>query len=289
MPLLSKLSHAYAWPNWAALTIIAIGIAGCSADSTRLGANSFFPYDAQKVAGASDLTASAAGTAPTPEVQSPSTQPAAVSADAVQQGDVGARNGLSSHRKHYGRPLVEPARVRQIPPTTKVTLGDHPVIAVRRAPAPRPADQPDMLVPGTGVETKGPDQPTRPQLGLRWPVRAKIIAFFGSMHDGQQNDGINFSVPEGTPVKAAEDGVVIDAGNGAARHGKVVLVRHTNGYVTRYAHLSELLVERGGSVKRGQSIARAGQTGSVSSPQLHFEVRKGTTPVDPMPLLDSRG
>ena len=109
------------------------------------------------------------------------------------------------------------------------------------------------------------------------------------MPDGQQNDGINLSVPEGTPTKAAEDGVVTYAGNAIKRYGNLVLVRHPNGYTTTYAHLSELLVKRNDPVKRGQVIARSGQTGGVTSPQLHFEVRKGSTPVDPVPFLDRGG
>src|SRR5581483_6821445 len=121
--------------------------------------------------------------------------------------------------------------------------------------------------------------------GFRWPVRGRVIAGFGPKPTGQQNDGINLAVPEGTPVKAADDGVVAYAGNELKGYGNLVLVRHSNGLVTAYAHASELLVKRGDSIKRGQVIAKSGQTGNVSSPQLHFEVRKGTTPVDPMQYL----
>ena len=121
--------------------------------------------------------------------------------------------------------------------------------------------------------------------GFRWPVRGRVIAGFGPKPTGQQNDGINIAVPEGTPVKASEDGVVAYSGNELKGYGNLVLVRHANGHVTAYAHASELLVKRGESVKRGQVIAKSGQTGNVSSPQLHFEIRKGATPVDPMQFL----
>jgi murein DD-endopeptidase MepM/ murein hydrolase activator NlpD len=117
--------------------------------------------------------------------------------------------------------------------------------------------------------------------GFRWPVRGRVIAGYGPKTTGQQNDGINIAVPEGTPIKAAEDGVVAYAGNELKGYGNLVLVRHANGYVTAYAHASELMVKRGDPIKRGQVIMRAGQTGNVSSPQLHFEIRKGSTPVDP--------
>jgi hypothetical protein len=120
---------------------------------------------------------------------------------------------------------------------------------------------------------------------FRWPVRGRVIAGFGPKPSGQQNDGINLAVPEGTSVKAAEDGVVAYAGNELKGYGNLVLVRHNNGYVTAYAHASELKVKRGDKVTRGQIIALAGQTGGVSSPQLHFEIRKGSTPVDPIQLM----
>ncbi|HEY7845119.1 MAG TPA: M23 family metallopeptidase, partial [Bradyrhizobium sp.] len=91
---------------------------------------------------------------------------------------------------------------------------------------------------------------------------------------------------ENTPVKAAEDGVIAYAGNELKGYGNLVLVRHSNGFVTAYAHASEILVKRGDQVKRGQVIARSGQTGNVSSPQLHFEIRKGANPVDPTQYLN---
>jgi murein DD-endopeptidase MepM/ murein hydrolase activator NlpD len=121
---------------------------------------------------------------------------------------------------------------------------------------------------------------------FRWPVRGKVITSYGAKTNGKSNDGINLAVPEGTPVKAAEDGVVAYAGNELKGYGNLVLVRHSNGYVTAYAHASELLVKRGDSIKRGQIIAKSGQTGEVGSPQLHFEIRKGSSPVDPLQFLN---
>src|SRR4029078_4215737 len=95
------------------------------------------------------------------------------------------------------------------------------------------------------------------------------------------NDGINLSVPEGTPIKAAEDGVVAYAGNELKGYGNLVLIPHPNGFVNASAHASELMVKRGDTIKRGQTIAKAGQTGTVTSPQVHFEIRKGSSHVDP--------
>ena len=123
--------------------------------------------------------------------------------------------------------------------------------------------------------------------GMRWPVRGKIISGFGPKANGLKNEGINIAVPEGTSIRAAESGVVAYAGNELKGYGNLVLIRHDNGYVTAYAHAKELFVKRGDTVKRGDVIAKAGQTGSVSSPQLHFEVRKGATALDPMKFLSS--
>lgn len=121
---------------------------------------------------------------------------------------------------------------------------------------------------------------------FRWPVRGKVITSYGAKTNGKSNDGINLAVPEGTPVKAAEDGVVAYSGNELKGYGNLVLVRHSNGYVTAYAHASELLVKRGDTIKRGQIIAKSGQSGEVGSPQLHFEIRKGSSPVDPLQFLN---
>jgi murein DD-endopeptidase MepM/ murein hydrolase activator NlpD len=121
---------------------------------------------------------------------------------------------------------------------------------------------------------------------FRWPVRGKVITSYGAKTNGKANDGINLAVPEGTPVKAAEDGLVAYAGNELKGYGNLVLVRHANGYVTAYAHASEVLVKRGDTIKRGQVIAKSGQSGEVASPQLHFEIRKGSTPVDPLQFLN---
>ena len=116
---------------------------------------------------------------------------------------------------------------------------------------------------------------------FREPVEGVIVAKYGSKDDGSFNDGIDFSVPKGTPVKAAENGVVAYVGNELPGFGNLVLVRHADGYVTAYAHNDEMLVKRCDVVKRGQVISKAGATGKVTKPELHFELRKDSKPVDP--------
>ncbi|MFD1333292.1 murein hydrolase activator EnvC family protein, partial [Methylopila musalis] len=120
---------------------------------------------------------------------------------------------------------------------------------------------------------------------FRWPVRGRVVSNFGSKASGVTNDGINLAVPEGTEVKASDDGVVAYAGDQLKNFGNLVLIRHSNGWVTAYAHNSALNVKRGETVRRGQIIAKSGSSGNVASPQLHFEVRKGAQAVDPMDHL----
>lgn len=120
---------------------------------------------------------------------------------------------------------------------------------------------------------------------FRWPVKGRVISNYGAKPSGGRNDGINIAVPEGTSVKAAENGVVAYAGNELKGYGNLVLIRHSNNWVTAYAHNKELFVRRGDTIKRGQIIAKAGKTGSVKTPQLHFEIRKGAQAVDPTQYL----
>ena len=121
---------------------------------------------------------------------------------------------------------------------------------------------------------------------MRWPARGKVVAGYGAKSAGKSNDGIDISLPAGSPVKAAENGVVIYAGDGLKEFGNTVLVRHEDGLVTVYGHNSNLKVKRGDKVTRGQDIASSGASGDTETPKLHFEVRKNSTPVDPSKYLD---
>ena len=129
-----------------------------------------------------------------------------------------------------------------------------------------------------------PSPPT-PSGNFIWPAQGRIISTFGPKDGGLHNDGVNISVPNGTPVHAAQNGVVAYAGNELKGYGNLLLVRHADGWMTAYAHNSKLLVKRGDTVKRGQTISLAGSTGSVTQPQIHFEVRKGAKAVDPRTVI----
>ncbi len=142
-------------------------------------------------------------------------------------------------------------------------------------------DTPTASVPPAATAAAATPATDGPE--FRWPARGRIIQGFKGGAGG--NDGINIAVPEGTQVKAAEGGVVAYAGSELKGYGNLVLIRHPNGYVTAYANNGEIDVKRGETVKRGQMIAKSGQSGNVSSPQLHFELRKGAQPVDPTSYL----
>jgi murein DD-endopeptidase MepM/ murein hydrolase activator NlpD len=120
---------------------------------------------------------------------------------------------------------------------------------------------------------------------FRWPVSGQVIAGFGRRPDGKHNDGVNVAVPLGTPIHAAESGKVVYAGDELKGYGNLVLIRHSDGWVSAYAHADQVMVSAGDEVRRGQVIAKAGKTGAVDQPQVHFELRQGSKPVDPVPHL----
>lgn len=177
-------------------------------------------------------------------------------------------------------------------PTTALDAAPAPSQATALAPQPDEPQIPqapvlEASVPAASTATAAPqqDQTASAGSGFRWPVQGRIIAGFGKQADGARNDGINLAVPAGTPVHAAESGTVIYAGNELEGYGNLVLIQHEDEWVSAYAHNEALKVSRGDKVSRGQQIGSAGKTGSVSQPQVHFELRKKSKPVDPLPLL----
>jgi len=162
---------------------------------------------------------------------------------------------------------------------------------VLSAPPPRPNAAPSVKVtptrPKVTVPSKNPvpKPPKRSGGKFSWPVQGKLISSYGTKDKGLHNDGINIAAPRGTVVKASENGVVAYAGNEIRGFGNLLLIKHSGGWVTAYAHNDQLLVKRGDKVTKGQNISKVGSTGSVSKPQLHFELRKGSTAVDPHKYL----
>jgi murein DD-endopeptidase MepM/ murein hydrolase activator NlpD len=225
----------------------------------------------------------------------------------VAQGET-----LTKISRLYSKPISEIAKANKIPATSRLSAGDRLVIPGMRVSTSVPKATPAaaQVAQAKPAPVAAPKEPERAVVfapvpeavpskdsakvaevtgalpKFRWPAKGRVIAGFGPATNGQQNNGINISLPENTLVKAAEDGVVDYAGNELNGYGNLVQVRHSNGYVTAYAHTKELLVKRGDQVKRGQPIARSGQTGSVNAPQLHFEIRKGASPLDPIKFLN---
>lgn len=231
----------------------------------------------------------------------------------VRPGDIIAANNL---QEPYGLRIGQTVRIPGAATVASAPAGQAPAAPRPAATESMPVEQTASVPPAkTGIETSelpapgeqpqqvayaAPDsaaeahadkragipEPAALSAGnFRWPARGRIISSYGDKNDGGKNDGINISVPEGTSVRAAENGVVAYAGNELKGYGNLVLIRHSDDWVTAYAHNSDLMVKRGDVVTRGQVIAKAGQTGSVQTPQIHFELRKGSTPVDPLKYL----
>jgi murein DD-endopeptidase MepM/ murein hydrolase activator NlpD len=167
-------------------------------------------------------------------------------------------------------PAAEPPPPQPLPSPAQV-----------QAPTQEPAQAPAQSVPTAAT----PAPPPRAGRNFQWPVRGRVIQDFGPQGRGLQNDGLNIAAARGTPFRAAENGVVVYAGDEIKGFGNLLLVRHADGFVTAYAHAESLAVRPGDVVRRGQVIGRVGNSGGVDQPQLHFEVRRGTEPVDPRPLL----
>ncbi len=119
---------------------------------------------------------------------------------------------------------------------------------------------------------------------LIWPVRGKVVSKFG-WRGPRHHDGIDISAPEGTPVRAAADGIVIYSGSGFRGYGNLIVIKHTPRVFTIYAHNKKNLVRKGQRVRQGQTIALVGSTGNATGPHLHFELRIGNKPVDPLKYL----
>jgi murein DD-endopeptidase MepM/ murein hydrolase activator NlpD len=224
------------------------------------------PY--KLIAGRALTLPQGAAPAPPPSVAAASTAPASAAAPTVP---------VASSEPPNAAPERKPAQ-----PTTAPA---EPPPASAAVPA-SPPSEPSASTPPSPSETAAlPPPPPRGGRSFLWPVHGRIIARFGVGANGGQNDGIDIAAPEGTPVLAAEAGVVAYAGNELRGYGNLVLLKHADGWMSAYGHNAKLLVKRGDRVQRGQTIAHVGATGAVSEPQLHFELRKGTHALDPLDYL----
>jgi murein DD-endopeptidase MepM/ murein hydrolase activator NlpD len=169
----------------------------------------------------------------------------------------------------YAAPRDEPIRTSQLKPVTAKPVHvavAHPAPQVTPQQAPQHVDYADS---GRFI----------------WPLTGQVIVAFGAISGGERNDGINIATPAGTPIRAAQAGTVSYAGNELRSYGNLVLIRHDDGYITAYAHADRITVSKGQHVQQGDVIGYAGSSGDVTRPQLHFEIRHDSHPVDPRPLL----
>ncbi|HEU0117858.1 MAG TPA: peptidoglycan DD-metalloendopeptidase family protein [Alphaproteobacteria bacterium] len=185
------------------------------------------------------------------------------------------------------------------PTSTKGTLGtlpakSSPVEALNQPTAPAKPVATTATPAKTNVVTEQPPAapvatPTSvPSTTMLWPVQGPILSAFGPKGQGLNNDGINIGAPKGAPVVAAQNGIVVYAGNEMKGFGNLVLIRHKDGWVTAYAHLDRTLVSKDGVVAQGDEIGTVGKTGNVPSPQLHFETRYEGKPVDPATIIKAQ-
>ena len=184
----------------------------------------------------------------------------------------------------YGEPASQTAAANPNAPSSVKREGLAPPPGSSQGEAPRsaaPAGEPTPL--GKSVTVPA----TPPLAKMSWPVSGKVVSPYGTS-GGQKNDGIDIAAAKGTPVKAAEGGKVIYTGNEIPKMGNLVLVEHSGGYITAYGNNEELLVKKGETVKKGQSIAKVGNSGGTAEPQLHFEVRRAGKPIDPTTVLPGR-
>ena len=177
-------------------------------------------------------------------------------------------------------PLVPPS-VQDAPPATVpvATVEAPDTAAASTQPGPIPADP--AATPGPA-----PSPAAQPPSGqFLWPLVGPIVSGYGPTEDGLTNEGVNISADRGATIRAAQAGTVAYAGNELRGYGNLVLIRHEGGWVTAYAHADTIMVQRGQEVQAGQPIATVGDTGSVTTPQLHFEIRQGSDAIDPMTRL----
>lgn len=188
----------------------------------------------------------------------------------------------------YGQlPNTNPKLALELPPNVDPATGRKYELLPTSIPEPLSSEidtSPTCSIGSSGCgsirSTTAHVEASSDKLAFQWPARGRIIQKFE-----HGSDGINIALPVGTPVKAVEDGIVAYSDSKIAGYGNMILIHHANGYVSAYAHNITLDVKKGDRVTRGQTIAKSGQSGNVGSPQLHFELRKSSAPVDPSVYL----
>jgi len=200
---------------------------------------------------------------------------------AAVAGAGGTAVGGSAAGGVAGSPSAPVPAGASLPPLAPpVTIEPGPAVSSATTPPPPAAEHEAPEAPVAAIPVVPPAAGA-----FAWPVQGRVLSGFGPKANGLTNDGINIAAAKGTPVRAAATGIVAYAGNELRGFGNLILVRHADGWISAYAHLDGLTVKRGQQVAAGQVIGQVGQTGAVSQPQLHFELRKGQEAVDPKTIL----
>jgi hypothetical protein len=184
--------------------------------------------------------------------------------------------------RNYGTTVERIVYVNRIDDVTRVPAGRRLWIAGGHPPEGRGSGTPGAI--RSVWQEEGPPVDDGVALRFRWPTEGRLSSGFGRRW-GRMHEGIDLAAAPGTPVRAAESGRVIYSGHGLGAYGNVVIVRHSKNYTTVYAHNRRLLVRRGTWVERGDKIAEVGATGRATGPHLHFEVRRGHEPRNPLDYL----
>lgn len=186
--------------------------------------------------------------------------------------------------------VIVPGQILQLPleRTQDERVQDTQVASVPSAQSgehiPAPSQKPARLSNASRAKITN-QTPARSSSRFLRPVSGDVISGYGPKNGGTYNDGINIRAPRGSAVKAAENGVVVYVGNELKGSGNLVLVRHADRWMSAYAHLDSISVKRGQTLARGAKLGTVGSTGSVSEPQLHFELRRGTKAINPQSYL----
>lgn len=240
--------------------------------------------------------------APKPTYRAPSPAPVQMASRQAPQPAIGFKPSASTTQVRQAQPVqLAEIEVKELaPPPAAPSSAAAPVsTSVESAPASleiaakqpteiaKPALLPEPQAPAM-EESAAPAKVVVSSSGFIWPVKGEVIARFGAKTDGEYNDGINIAAREGEAIVASADGEVVYSGNALPGYGNMVILRHEGNIMTAYAHAGKILVNKGDKVQQGIAIATVGRTGRVTTPQVHFGVRKDKEPMDPMAYLGSQ-
>lgn len=286
------------------VSLLTIGLASCSSDTLRFSydkskplqvkewhpdptiPNARWSADSKQAAvaispgGGADIDAKSGATAD----KNVRTAGQAASVASYHGSNASASNASRSQSSQSGATSKQPSSNAKN--TGRSSVNNNSSHASSAAKTSKQLDTSNASKTATATKNSSGTSGSSSQLNYRLPLLGKVIGKFGQVIDGQRVNGLKISAPVGTSVRAANDGIVIYAGNALANYGNIILIQHSANVVTVYAHNSKLLVKRGDKVKRGQIISLTGQTGSVKVPQLYFEIRENAKAVNPQKYIN---